>query len=1176
MVWWYYAIYYAAVLILGDVLRPKVSVQDAVAVKAEDAEMPVVSSIKSVPVIWGRIRMREPNLTWYGDYYAAPVRKRAGKGGFLGTGKTIWQTVGYRYYWGQQLALCHGPATLHRVWSEEREIWSGNNAGGAIVIDSEALYGGEDSGGGVAAVCAFIPGNQIQEEDYYLKKMLTTVPAYRGVASFVWYGPSTNMSAARTVFGMSYVGSKQSGYIGTSPIPRRMSFELSRYPNALIPAKAKIGDDSNPAEILYECLTTDPNGVDGWGMGLSDALIDRAAFIASAEKLYDEGFGISMQWSSQSPIVDVIADICKTIDAVCYRDFRTGLYTLKLIRGGYNVRSLPVLDESNILEMENFSQAGLDGTTNDVVVNYTDRSQNYKKLSARAQDFANMRTQSDVVAAALNFTSIQTAALADRIANRELFAGSSPIAKADVIVNRQAYAYGPGDLFVVKWADLGIDGLVMRVQRASIGGPKANRIRLSLVQDVFTLGVASLAAPGGTSWTDPIIDPTSVDTQAAFELPYYYNNDEKLASYMVCAKRPNPGCVTFEVWEKLQSEDTYIYRDACLTFTPTGVLSAAYQSGFAVDQTGMTLVSNTDLNALGGASDSEIRGDGANMGIFETGEIFAWTSVVDNGDGTITLKGVWSGLLDTIPTAHASGERIWFYTYGASNPEDRVAPNALINVKNLPFGPRGSVELGAAAALNKGMDYRNLKPLAPAYLTINDLPNPKTTLGYAVASWRHRVRTQSILRQDDATASAPEGTYTVNVMVGGVAKRSFSTTDSTLKSGTPGIFNMSGAWMWNTNTIVATTCRMKRVDRIGQEQPARVFTVTPSGMENWCGSIGEIGLVNGTGPAARFQGVHTPIRDSAGNWYVLDNGCYIRRITTGGVVTLWMNLESYSKITVDPADGVTPRAVLIDDIIFSMTIDASDNIYFFAQRDRSIYKVTPSKVITKVAGNPYEDSGYQIDGTGSAASFSPECVLASDASGNLFVMSPLGGPSGWEGTLRYVTTEGVVTTIKERAGEVTGQMAVIDGELYCAGYYDRYTSGFWGIRKFTPTGVPSNFCVAMVVPGGTIRPDHVMKDPGGFLAYAGYGPMPGNPAFVKVNSSGISTLFYVDDGEVGYTPAQRVQDSSNGALPVEIQIYTTVIRTVAPTLLNSLTTSSGKFQMTGFGMCFGQIFGGQQ
>lgn len=774
MGWWQVA-YWIATLILSEVLRPKVNIQNAKAASADEANMPTASSVKPVPVVWGKARLRDPNVTWYGDYFTVPIKKRAGKGGFLGTGRTQWQTVAYRYYWGQQLGLCHGPVTLHKVWSEERLVWSGTNTGGAFVIDDEGLYGGEDGGGGIAALLNFLPGDNTQVKDPYLTQMLTDVPAYRSVASLVWYGPSMNMASSYTLFGFVFPSQKQSGYIGTSPAPRPLTVEVSRYPQQLTPAEAIIGEDANPIEVVYECLTNDPNGPDGWGMGLSTAMVDTASFVAAAHQCYTEGFGISFVWSEQTPIEDVIKEVCKTIDATCFRDFRTGMWTIKLMRGGYNVATLPVLDVNNVIEVTNYSQMGLDGTTNEVKVNYSDRSQGYKGMPAQAQDLANMRLQGEVVSTTLSLKMITTAALADRVANRELLAQSTALSKAELIVNRSGYAFTPGDLFVLSWEPLGITSLVVRVMKSAIGLPNANRIRLSVVQDIFQLGQSSFMVGGGSQWTDPIPAPAAVTLQQAIELPYYYNQDQAQASHMVCATRPNTGCVTFEVWEKLNADTNFTYRDTCLGFTPTATLVNAYTSKPGVDAVGMVVNGSSELAALASYPPETVR-TGVNLAVFATtGEIIAFESVVNNLDGTYTLTNVWGGLMDTVPGAHASGERIYFHSYGSSNPEDKTAQNATVNVKVLPFGPRGSVSLAGATQFNLTMVGRNTKPLPPGKIQANGIVQAAYILNDASVTWAHRNRltepAKYVVRQDDAGDPTAEGDYTVQVYVGGVLKR---------------------------------------------------------------------------------------------------------------------------------------------------------------------------------------------------------------------------------------------------------------------------------------------------------------------------------------------------------------------------------------------------------------------
>ena len=1146
MGWWLVA-YWVSTLIVSELIRPKVRATDVSATNSDTVEMPQVSSTNPVPVVWGKVRVKEPNLVWYGDYLAIPIKKVAGHGGFLGTGHAVWQTVGYRYYWGQQLAICHGPVTVSKIWAEEKLLWSGSSTGGGIIIDNEGLYGGEDSGGGVAALCAFYPGNQTQTKDQYLVKKLGNVPTYRGVAYLVWYGPSVSMSIAKTWFSIPKPPNKGSGYIGTAALPRSLSFEVARYPGNLVPAKAQIGADANPAEIIYECLTTDPNGPDGWGMGLSASLIDVASFTTIAGKLYDEGFGISMLWSDQTSVEDVIAEVCKVIDAVCYRDFRTGLYTMKLIRGGYDVSTLPVLDESNIIELENYSQAGIDGTTNDITVKYNDRSLNYKDTEARAQDLANMRTQGDIISASFDYKTITTASLADRVANRELFAACNPIAKCDVVVNRQNYSYGPGDLFVLKWNDLGITNIVMRVQKVAVGMPKANCIHMSLVQDVFNIGSATYQVPGGggTVWLEPVVSPTAITNQKVVELPYWFNKDETLASYMVGGERPNTSCVTFDVWQKLHAaaDDQYIYKDSCLTYTPVGYLRDAYNSPAGVDSVGFAITGGIDLANLSSAAESEIR-NGKNLAMFENGEIIAFQDTAQNLDGSTQVTGVWGGLIDAVPSAHSAGEKVWFFSYGAVNPIDKVSQTAWIDVKNLPCGPRGTLLLADVPVVSCQMASRNTKPYPPGNMQVNGLVRPGSILGTCTPSWsaRNRKVETQIMKQTDGDDASLEGNYTAQVVVNGVVKQTYQNLNSgsliALRNAgptfTPGIVGKANGG------IVVSSSSEPLYSGNGVDC---LFYVSSGGLTIAHGSANAAGFVNGDATTSRYHWPQQILQDTSGNLYILDNHSYIRRIrASDNNSETFVDLSSYGDI-------------------FCIAIDGSNNLYAFAGSQRLVIKITQARTVTVLAGSKYFDSNTEQDGTGENASFRYCCLIAADASGNVWVADTPGYGNGTK--IRYVTSAGVVTTPGTINNYPGWQIACVGSDVY---YGD---SASPKVHKCTPDGSITDFAT---------HPDGFLfyclsKDnqSGGHLAYVAYGPGgSGLVEYGRITSAGVIQPLYRYIPQTGYSAAQRIADDANGSHLVEIKVKQVVGSN------ESAQNSTGQFLMSGFGMCFGLAFGGKQ
>ncbi|WP_299022487.1 hypothetical protein [uncultured Photobacterium sp.] len=66
-------------------------------------------------------------------------------------GRKKKQTVGYRWYWGQHLVLCHGPVDfIQRIWFGEK-IGSGARIAGnrSLHINKPTLFGDRDQYGGV-------------------------------------------------------------------------------------------------------------------------------------------------------------------------------------------------------------------------------------------------------------------------------------------------------------------------------------------------------------------------------------------------------------------------------------------------------------------------------------------------------------------------------------------------------------------------------------------------------------------------------------------------------------------------------------------------------------------------------------------------------------------------------------------------------------------------------------------------------------------------------------------------------------------------------------------------------------------------------------------------------------------------------------------------------------------
>ena len=143
------------------------------------------------------------------------------------------------------------------------------------------------------------------------------------------------------------------------------------------------------------------------------------------------------------------------------------------------------------------------------------------------------------------------------------------------------------------------------------------------------------------------------------------------------------------------------------------------------------------------------------------------------------------------------------------------------------------------------------------------------------------------------------------------------------------------------------------------------------------GFPGYDGLVDGTGPEARFKEPRGIAVDGGGNIYVCDGGNHvIRKITPDGVVTTFAGSGMPSSVdgTGTAASFFAPSGIAIDSI---------GDFYVAEFAGSVIRKITAAGVVTTLAGSAGSDG--ITDGAASAARFSTPFGIAVDSSGQVFV-----------------------------------------------------------------------------------------------------------------------------------------------------------------------------------------------
>ncbi len=192
-----------------------------------------------------------------------------------------------------------------------------------------------------------------------------------------------------------------------------------------------------------------------------------------------------------------------------------------------------------------------------------------------------------------------------------------------------------------------------------------------------------------------------------------------------------------------------------------------------------------------------------------------------------------------------------------------------------------------------------------------------------------------------------------------------------------------------------------------------VRKITATGMvTTFAGSPGVVGSADGNGTAARFNSPCGIAIDQSDNLYIADSeNSTIRKITPAGVVTTFAGMPGQE----GSDDGVAGTARFNEPL--GVAVDEAGNVYVADHDNNTIRKITPSGVVTTLAGKAGE-SDATIDGTGSQARFFYPIDVALDSAGNVYVTEDGSDEVNNAGrVIRKVTPGGAVTTLAGSPGE---------------------------------------------------------------------------------------------------------------------------------------------------------------
>ncbi len=228
----------------------------------------------------------------------------------------------------------------------------------------------------------------------------------------------------------------------------------------------------------------------------------------------------------------------------------------------------------------------------------------------------------------------------------------------------------------------------------------------------------------------------------------------------------------------------------------------------------------------------------------------------------------------------------------------------------------------------------------------------------------------------------------------------------------------------------------------------KIRKITSAGAVSTIAGSGVAGDTDAVGVNASFFLPISIVIDSNNNLFVADLGNYaIRKITPAGVVSTVAGSGSSGD-----TDAVGTNASF--SYPSGIAIDSSDNLFVTDTTNNKIRKITPAGVVSTIAGG---DSNGSTDAVGTDASFNFPSGIAIDSNNNLFVTD------AGNNKIRKITPSGVVSTIAGSGLSGSTDAVGTDASFfYPSGitvdssdnlFITDFTSS--KIRKITPAGVVS-------------------------------------------------------------------------------------------------------------------------
>ncbi|UNW10691.1 hypothetical protein MOW14_05890 [Acinetobacter indicus] len=538
--------------------------------------------------------------------------------------------------------------------------------------------------------------------------------------------------------------------------------EIYPYEENYIPDFESI--DINPIHKIREILTDDT------AMAKPEADVNDINFIKAADRIWDEGLGISWAIDEKS-CIDAIEELCYHIEGGIRVNRQTGLYEIVLFRDDWFAEDeIHTIAENKIKDLS-LEVMNSDDIVNQLNVTYYDRER-IKNSTFSIYENGSILTMGKANAESIDFPYFMNMRNAEIVANWKLKQYSTPAWKGTLTTGwREARKWNRYDLVKINWSKKWQGTILARIMKIDLGNGLNNEVMIDFEEVVPYSGEMNTSIVVDDS-TEEKAEPAKPAIGETFEAPYYiavqnigqrkvddelaYNKD--VGFTFSTYRRPQWNALYTEITTANvdKPEDGWII-DGNAEFVTSG------QFDQLVSRTATQIaIKNLQIE------DSLNQGDLIIVGSWIIGNIGQYEfMIIESFDAETSILTVKRGALDTIPFEWGVDTNFWI-----SNPENGLLSlteySAGDNVRASSLTVTPSSKLEQLGSIPVYMRSRLFKPYPPANVKFNDVYYPETILVTSdiVLTWlgRNRLANQIIDFYDASNDSELNTTYSYELI----------------------------------------------------------------------------------------------------------------------------------------------------------------------------------------------------------------------------------------------------------------------------------------------------------------------------------------------------------------------------------------------------------------------------